>query len=370
MPDPIAQVSELDRFDTVIDTRSPAEFEADHIPGAINLPVLSNEERAIVGTMYTQVSTFEARKVGGAMVARNIARHLDETLRDRPKGWRPLIYCWRGGQRSGSFTAWLRMVGWDARQLDGGYKRWRRHVIGQLDSLPAGLDLRVIAGPTGSGKTRVLQALQGLGAQVLDLEALAAHKGSVLGDLPDQPQPSQKWFDSQLAVQMANLRLDQPVFVEAESRKIGRVQVPLALTERMRASPCLVIDASLDARVDFLLRDYRYLADQPAELQRKLAVLSELHPRERIAGWLAQAAHGHDLEQLAALFSSLVEHHYDPAYRRSQRSTFLRYDSAIALPIAWLDEAGFRGAAEQALALSPPGLPLVESHANKAQALP
>eukprot|EP01032_Pedospumella_encystans_P036870 gene36870-41733_t len=167
-------------FDTIIDARSPAEFALDRIPGAINCPVLDDEERHIVGTVYVQTGAFEARRIGGAMVAANIARHLRDTLADRPEKWKPLVYCWRGGMRSGSMVTWLRLVGWDAQQLAGGYKSFRRHVISQLDALTPLLDLRVVCGATGSAKTRVLHALAARGEQVLDLEDFAHHKGSLL----------------------------------------------------------------------------------------------------------------------------------------------------------------------------------------------
>ena len=206
-------------FDEIIDVRSPSEFADDHIPGAINLPVLDDAERARVGTIYKQVSPFEARRIGGALVADNLARHLHLHFQTQPKDWRPLVYCWRGGQRSGAFATWLRMIGWDACQLEGGYKRFRREVIDSLEICPGQLDFRVICGPTGSAKTRVLEALAALGAQVLDLECLVAHKGSVLGDVPGVPQPSQKSFETQLHAVLTGFAPARPVFVEAESRR-------------------------------------------------------------------------------------------------------------------------------------------------------
>jgi len=196
-------------FDTLIDARSPSEFALDHVPGAINCPVLDDEERHIVGTTYVQKSSFEAKRIGGAMVAANIARHLREQFQDKPKNWRPLVYCWRGGMRSGSFVTWLRLVGWDAQQLKGGYKAWRAHVIAESDQLAAALPLRVLCGPTGSAKTRVLHELERLGEQVLDLEGLAGHRGSVLGAIPGVAQPSQKGFETQLFAAMASFDLSR-----------------------------------------------------------------------------------------------------------------------------------------------------------------
>ena len=247
---------DLGEFDAIIDVRSPAEFAEDHIPGAINCPVLDDEQRIVVGTLYKQVSPFEARKVGAALVSENIARHLRASFLDKPKDWKPLIYCWRGGNRSGSMTTVFRAIGWKAAQLDGGYKTWRSHVIGQLDELPPRLSFRVVCGATGSGKTRVLQAIAELGEQVLDLETLACHKGSVLGVLPGQPQPSQKWFETQLLQAISAFDPARPVYVEAESRKIGRLHLPETLLESIRQGERLDVEASLAARVAFRLADY------------------------------------------------------------------------------------------------------------------
>jgi tRNA 2-selenouridine synthase len=183
-------------FDTIIDARTPAEYALDRIPGAVSAPVLDDAQRAEVGTLYKQVSPFEAKKLGGALVARNVARHVEALFRGKDKSWRPLVYCWRGGKRSGAMAHILREIGWDAKTLEGGYRAYRRWVVDQLLSLPLEFDFVVVHGPTGSGKSRLLSALSRAGAQVLDLEALAAHRGSVLGGLPDEPQPTQKWFES------------------------------------------------------------------------------------------------------------------------------------------------------------------------------
>jgi tRNA 2-selenouridine synthase len=166
-------VSQLDAFDEVIDVRSPAEFALDHVPHAVNCPVLDDAERAKVGTLYAQVSPFDAKKLGAALVSKNIARHIEERFRGKEKGWRPLVYCWRGGQRSGAMAHVLRQIGWDAATLQGGYRAYRREVLVHLDTLPARFDFRVVCGATGSGKSRLLEALAAQGAQVLDLEHLA-----------------------------------------------------------------------------------------------------------------------------------------------------------------------------------------------------
>ncbi len=219
-----ANLSQLAEFDEIIDVRTPAEFAEDHIPGAINCPVLSDEERITVGTLYKQVSPFEARKVGAALVAKNIAHHIETRFHAHPKSWRPLVYCWRGGQRSGAMSIILAQVGWAAHKLEGGYKAYRREVLEKLDTLPATFNYRVVCGATGSGKSRLLAALAANGAQVLDLEGLAQHRGSVLGGLPQQAQPAQKRFDTPLVQTLQGFDPKQPVFVEAESNKIGRTR--------------------------------------------------------------------------------------------------------------------------------------------------
>ena len=314
-------LADLASFDAIIDVRSPAEFAEDHIPGAINCPVLDDEQRIVVGTLYKQVSPFEARKIGAALVSENIARHLRAHFLDKAKDWKPLIYCWRGGNRSGSMTTVFRAVGWKAVQLDGGYKTWRSHVVTQLENLPQAFTFRVVCGATGSGKTRILQAIADLGEQVLDLETLASHKGSVLGVLPGQPQPSQKSFETSLLTVVAGFDPARPVYVEAESRKIGRLHVPDALIEQIRHGECLHVEATLDARVAFLLNDYDYFLTTPDFLLQRLDGIKNLHSRETFARW-------HELVRSAdwsTLVRELLEQHYDALYRRSQNANFTGY---------------------------------------------
>lgn len=341
----VATVAQLTEFDEIIDVRSPAEFAEDRIPGALSCPVLSNEQRAEVGTIYTQVGAFEARRLGGAMVAANLARHLFAHFQDRPKNWRPLVYCWRGGMRSGVFVNWLRLIGWDAHQLEGGYKNYRREVIASIAALAPQLSLRIVCGPTGSGKTRLLEALAEAGAQVLDLEGLAAHKGSVLGNLPGRPQPGQKWFETLLLQTLQGLDPQRPIYVEAESRKIGRIEVPVPLIEHMRASPCVAIDATDEARREFLLRDYAYLGDDRPGLQEKLTALAPLHGKETIARWLEWAERG----ALAELFGELMRLHYDPLYKRSQNNNYQRFGDAPRFSSADLRPEGLRTLAREIL---------------------
>ncbi|CAG9245114.1 Selenophosphate-dependent tRNA 2-selenouridine synthase [Paraburkholderia unamae] len=307
-------IEQIGEFDEIIDVRTPLEFAEDHVPGAINAPVLSNEERVIVGTMYKE-SPFDATRVGAALAARNIAKHLDTIFADRPRNWRPLIYCWRGGKRSGSMTAMFNMIGWRARQLEGGYKAYRHTVVEALGSLPAAFRYLVLAGPTGSGKTRLLKALGAAGAQILDLEGLAAHRGSLLGALPTRAQPAQKSFDTALVQTLRAFDPAQPVFVEAESRRIGAITLPVALVEQIHDAPCIVVEVAREERVALLLEEYGHLLADHEYFREQLVKLTPLHGRERIQNWCRLLDEGGRAE----LSEALIAEHYDPAYTRSTR---------------------------------------------------
>ena len=334
---------EIRSYDSIIDCRSPSEYAEDHIPGAVSAPVLDDAERAAVGTLYKQVSPFEAKKLGAALVAKNVARHVETLFAEKSRGWRPLVYCWRGGKRSAAMAHILREVGWDAQTLAGGYRGYRRWVVAQLETIPQKLLFKVVHGPTGSGKSRFLGALRRADAQVLDLEDLAAHRGSVLGNLPDRPQPSQKWFESQLLHELSALEPARPVFVEGESKKIGQLQVPEALIGAMRASPCIVLDTALEARVSLLIDEYRHFVEDRAALEAQLDCLVALHGRERIARWKALAARGAWREFVAVL----LEEHYDPAYRRSSQRNFAQLEAATRLTIASHEDEAFDAAARR-----------------------
>ncbi|MCC7184180.1 MAG: tRNA 2-selenouridine(34) synthase MnmH [Rhodocyclaceae bacterium] len=320
-------VDQIDRFDTVIDVRSPSEYALDHVPGAISCPVLDDEERARVGTLYKQVSPFDAKKLGAALVSRNIARHIEERFARQDRDWKPLVYCWRGGKRSGALAHVLREIGWHAATLEGGYKAYRRDIVAQLESLPRQFSFVVVCGATGSGKSRLLEALAERQAQVLDLERLACHRGSVLGDLPEEPQPAQKMFDSLVWQTLKGFVPARPVFVEAESRKIGRLQVGDALLEKMRDGACLRIEAPEAERVRFLIEEYRHFLEHPDALKQKLSCLTGLYGKEVIGRWIAQADAGRWEEMVA----DLLVNHYDPAYRRSTLSNYRRFEQARVL---------------------------------------
>ncbi|SNR23156.1 tRNA 2-selenouridine(34) synthase MnmH [Paracoccus sediminis] len=303
-------------FDDIIDVRSPSEYAEDHLPGAINLPVLDDIERARVGTIYRQVSPFDARKIGGAMVAANAARHIAGALADRDGGWRGLIYCWRGGQRSGSFATILSQIGWRVARIDGGYKAWRALVVDRVQNRPVSAPVIVLDGNTGSGKTAILARLAARGWQVIDLEALANHRGSLFGGRR-QGQPSQKLFEGRLAIALERLDPARPVVVEAESSRIGALTVPKAMWQAICAAPRLRLDVPIAARAAFTAASYDDMVDDPGRVEAILAALAPLHPGDRIAGWQALTA-SRDWRGLA---EGLLRDHYDPRYLKHR----LRY---------------------------------------------
>jgi tRNA 2-selenouridine synthase len=330
----------LAAFDTIIDARSESEFALDHIPGAINCPVLDDGERILVGTTYKQVGSFEAKKLGAPIVARNIARFIDTVFADKPRDWKPLVYCWRGGNRSGSMATILAKVGWPAVQLDGGYKAYRAYVAAALETPPE-LDFRVICGTTGSGKSRLLETLDAIGAQVLDLERLAAHRGSVLGNLPGEPQPSQKMFETRIWDTLRRFDPARPVFVESESKKVGNLRVPDAVMERMRAARCVALQLPQAERVRLLMEDYRHFTDDPSALNAQLDHLVQLHGHARIQAWHEMASGG----RMPELVGELLERHYDPAYLRSIDRNFVQYPQAETLALGGIGEDDFLAAA-------------------------
>jgi len=336
-------LAEWGQFDTIIDARSESEFALDHLPGAVNWPSLNDAERVLVGTEYKQVSPFEARKRGAALVARNIAGHVEREMALMTRDWRPLVYCWRGGQRSGALATVLDHIGWQVRVLEGGYRAFRGAVRHQLDKLPASLTLVAVCGRTGSGKSRLLQALHRAGAQVLDLEDLACHRGSVLGPLPGRPQPSQKAFETQVWHALRGFDPARPVFVESESRTIGRLRVPEALLQHLRGSACVQLQMPLPARVTFLLEDYAHFVHDLDSFCQRLDALREVCGTETVDRWKVEARCG----QLAGVVQALLTEHYDPVYTRSMQRNFVQISAAPVLEVTDGQPATLAAAAER-----------------------
>ena len=316
----------IDKFDAIIDVRSPAEFADDHIPGAINLPVLNDQQRAEIGTIYKQINPFTAKRVGAALVAQNIAAHLQTALKDKARDWRPLVYCWRGGQRSGAMAQIFSNIGWHSTVVDGGYKSYRRNVLHCLDKLPEQLSLIIVSGQTGTAKTHILRVASKKGAPIIDLEKLACHRGSLLGSEPGQLQPSQRYFESQLCQALKKCALEQPVLVEAESNKIGNIHVPPAFWAAMRNAPAIRVTAPIDARVRFLQRDYAHMVSHPELIMPLLSKLKHRHSAKQLSAWNEMI----ERKDWPNFIKSLLKTHYDPSYQRSGSARLAREVGSIA----------------------------------------
>lgn len=326
-------LAQLDSFDTIIDARSESEFALDHLPGAVNWPTLKDEERKLIGTLYVQVNQFEAKKRGAAIAARNISAHIEREVIDKPRDWRPLAYCWRGGKRSGSLSLILDQIGFRVTLVEGGYKAFRAAMLLDIVQKVAQLNFEVVCGTTGSGKTRLLHALAAAGAQVLDLEALANHRSSVLGAIPGEPQPSQKHFDSLIWDALRRFDPARLVFVESESKKVGNVAVPASLVERMRDSPCLDLTLPMNERVALLMEDYDFFVKDSDYFCQRLDVLAEFRGKAVVQGWKDQVAIGN----VADVVHDLLTQHYDPVYLQSMQRNFRQYPQAR--PIAPSDRS-------------------------------
>jgi len=320
-------LASLADYATVIDARSEGEYAEDHLPGAVNWPSLNDEERKIVGTRYKQINQFEAKKLGASLVAKNIAVHIQREVLDKPREWQPLVYCWRGGKRSGSLALILDQIGFRVTLVEGGYKAFRAALVADLPQLAARHRYKVVCGPTGTGKTRLLHALAQRGAQVLDLEALANHRSSVLGLIPGVVQPSQKAFDSLIWAALRSFDPARPVYIESESKKVGNVAVPEGLIAAMRASTCLRLNLPEDERVALLLEDYDFFVKDIAFFCERLEALTEARGKEVVQDWQARARSG----DLASVVRELLVLHYDPVYLQSMRRNFAQYESAQVL---------------------------------------
>lgn len=339
-------LAQLDTFDTVIDARSESEYALDHLPGALNWPTLNDEERKLIGTIYVQVNQFEAKKRGAAIAARNIAAHIERDVIDKPKDWKPLAYCWRGGKRSGSLSLILDQIGFRVTLVEGGYKAFRAAMLDDIAQKAQQLDWRVVCGTTGSGKTRLLHALAEVGAQVLDLEGLANHRSSVLGAIPGKPQPTQKRFDTLIWDVLRRLDPARPVFVESESKKVGNVAVPATLVERMRSGPCLDLCLPMDQRVALLLEDYDFFVRDRAYFCERLDVLADFRGKVQVQAWKDQVAEG----RFEPVVQDLLTQHYDPVYRQSMLRNFSLYPQASTIAPVDRSMDAMRQLAQQLLA--------------------
>jgi tRNA 2-selenouridine synthase len=364
MIEPVEDLSPqtLALYDDIIDVRSPAEFKEDRLPRAQNFPVLSNNERTLVGTVYVQQSRFLARRMGAAIAARNVAAHLDGAFAGKPPKWRPLLYCWRGGQRSGAMATILSQIGWRVGVLKGGYKTWRRKVVGELQEAGDSFNLLLLDGPTGSGKSAIIRKLVESGAQAIDLEALAAHRGSVFGAVGDC-QPGQKLFETLLWDRLSRFDFGRPIIVEAESAQIGRCVLPRRFWRSMQQAPHIVLNADIEARAEHTLAAYEDLTSNPDAVVDALQRLKPFHEKGKIEKWIDLAMSA-DFRPLAL---ALMRDHYDPLYARSRRGRL--GEPLRTVDLADLTDASLTAAAaiiRRAAEIRPPTLPASDSRASPA----
>jgi len=313
LPERVNLPISLKDYPDIIDVRSPSEYEEDHIPGSINLPVLTDEERHEVGLLHTQ-SPYEARRLGATLITANVHRHLSTTLANHPRHFSPLLYCWRGNLRSNSMAIIFRAIGWRARILDQGYKSWRKWLMEDLDatfSKPKP-ELIVLGGLTGCGKTLLLHELEKQGAQILDLENIANHRGSILGTPLNSSQPNQKRFESLLWHQFQQFDPSRPVFTEAESNRIGKLQCPPSLWKRLGQARVVLLELPIEERVKLLTREYPHFIKDQSLLKETISGLTRLRGKERIQQWNEFI----DQERWPEFLTSILEDHYDLVYRR------------------------------------------------------
>ncbi|MFM7331046.1 MAG: tRNA 2-selenouridine(34) synthase MnmH [Brachymonas sp.] len=323
----------LGAFSAIIDARSESEYALDRLPGALNWPTLNDAQRHEIGTLYVQTSAFEAKKRGAAVAAKNIAAHIEREVLTLPKNWKPLVYCWRGGKRSGSLALILSEIGFEVTLIEGGYKSFRAAVVQDIARLATEFNYRIICGPTGSGKTRLLQVLGQHGAQILDLEALAEHRSSVLGLIPGQPQPSQKQFDMRVWHALRQLNPSRTVWAESESKKVGNVSIPTELMDALRASPCARVELPVQERVKLLLQDYAFFAQDPDFFCQRLDVLRDLRGHALVNAWQEKIRAG----AVAQVVQELLELHYDPGYLSSTQRNFKQFNASYLIAMNTLD---------------------------------
>lgn len=289
----------------VLDVRTPAEFADGHIPSAINLPLFSNEERAIIGTLYKKEGQKKAILNGLDIVGPKMRQMITIVEKLAPKG-EVQVHCWRGGMRSGSVAWLLELYGFKVGVLKGGYKAYRNWV---LDTFIEERKLIVLGGSTGSGKTILLKGLQDAGEQIIDLEALAHHKGSAFGALGES-STTQEQFENELADAWSRLDAAIPVWVEDESRTIGKKVIPEAVWQQMHKAPVIILDRPLEERVEYLVKEY-------GKFPKEELAASILKIRKRLGGLaFQQALEALDNNDLATTARILLGY-YDKAYGMS-----------------------------------------------------
>ncbi|CAL6367281.1 unnamed protein product [Bathycoccus prasinos] len=325
-------------YDLVCDVRSPSEYKDDHVPFAISTPVLSDQQREEIGTMYVQVDPFEAKKLGAKLTSENLSKILEEHFLHLPKTTKVCVYCFRGGERSLSLAHVLSRIGFDVSYVPGGYKKYRETTLKYLKEEAAKFRYHVVAGKTGCAKGKLLDALEKRGAQVIDLERFAEHRGSVLGEDPENGfvgQPSQKMFDSRLAHKMRKFDEKRVIFVEGESSMIGKVQIPTMTWKRMGEGKATILSIPMEHRVKWIRQNYEHFeTTEVPRLLEKLQVLEKRVGNERVNQWRSLVAE----KKWDQFVEEILVHHYDRAYdQASKRSRPNDFD----------EESGERKGADQ-----------------------
>jgi tRNA 2-selenouridine synthase len=257
----VSRFPELAANHPVIDVRSPGEFRQGHIPGAFNIPLFDDEERAVVGTLYKN-SGRDAAVLKGFEIAGPKIAGIIRAIRSLSNDMEILVHCWRGGMRSENMAWVFSQAGYHVHVLEGGYKSYRRFI---RSSFSINVPLIILGGLTGSGKTDVLQSLGKLGEQVLDLEGIACHKGSVFGALGQEPQPTNEQFENNLYEKWSQFELLRPVWIEDESRLIGNVAIPDPLFDKMNRSVMIRLDCGMEMRINRLVKEYAHFRKEELE---------------------------------------------------------------------------------------------------------
>ncbi|MEL7647925.1 MAG: tRNA 2-selenouridine(34) synthase MnmH [Sedimentibacter sp.] len=292
-----------------IDVRSPSEYEDDTIPGAVNIPLLNDDERKQVGTTYVQVGKTEAKRLGVKLISPKMPDMFEQVVDLKYKHGQLAAFCARGGYRSTYFASVFSSIGIPVFQLEGGYKSYRKEVMESLPKLNDRVTYIVLSGNTGVGKTDILHCLRSLGCSVLDLEGAANHRGSLLGSIGIGDCNSQKKFETNIYDQLMNTR-DSYVFVEAESQKIGSVTIPKYISDRMKQGIQIFVEADIDYRVQSLKKDYILNADWKAESAKAMDRLNKYISRDKLEELKHEIMQGNfDL-----VARELMEKYYDPMY--------------------------------------------------------
>ncbi len=290
-----------------IDVRSEDEYQQDHIPGAINLPILNNEERQETGTLYKQVSPQAAREYALQAVGPKLSSMVNQ-IESLTKNGSLIVYCWRGGQRSQAVATVLDLMRIPTKRLRGGYKSYR-NLVNLNWQQPFPFPVVVLHGLTGVGKTRILKELQALEQQVIDLEGLAGNRGSAFGNIGLAPQPTQKTFESRIWYEMQQFTPDRPVIVECESKRVGRLLVPDNLFAAMRGGRHLLAYDSVPNRIEKIIEDYDP-ASQKEEITGAICRLKERLGKEMVASLIDFVQSG----QYKPVVEALLVQYYDPLY--------------------------------------------------------